>query len=396
MTDEQLLAHVRSKLKTKGAIGEAVGSRLLALGRILPYPSLASMLRDPEGAWPQLAAHFRSPLAFAQHVGAAATALKLLHRGKLRQPALSMWESRLCELTARCKEQEISLTALFSSAAAAGVSATTIAGYVSNLMQMLALLNASDVMMVATNPSRFRLELYRACKENGKSQYTESTYISRILSLFKHNQRLQHVHGAAFEAWSRAASEHRARHMQVSRQNAPTNASQARNYAPMADWQAAFEELRRAPDAHGTLVKSQALLLFAYACTMPPKRAEMGSVRIFGEASLADPKPQNTTQHPNHIVLADAILRLTRHKTSKHEAHRGGITEQLSPDFMGVLSDSLAGTTCSWTARAGRSPTRAFKSLSAGPPSACSAARTRRRGSACCATRSARPWTTTA
>ena len=50
MTDEQLLAHVRSKLKTKGATGEAVGSRLLVLGRILPYPSLESMLRDPEGA----------------------------------------------------------------------------------------------------------------------------------------------------------------------------------------------------------------------------------------------------------------------------------------------------------------------------------------------------------
>jgi integrase len=65
-------------------------------------------------------------------------------------------------------------------------------------------------------------------------------------------------------------------------------------------------------------------------------------VRIFGEASLADLKPQNTTQHPNHIVLADAVLRLTRHKTSKHEAHRGGITEELSPQFMGVLSDSLA------------------------------------------------------
>ena len=69
LTDEQLLAHVRSKLRTKGATGEAVASRLLPLSRISAYASLASMLKDPDGAWPRLAAHFRSPLAFQQHVG---------------------------------------------------------------------------------------------------------------------------------------------------------------------------------------------------------------------------------------------------------------------------------------------------------------------------------------
>ena len=348
LTDEQLLAHVRSKLRTKGATGEAVASRLLALRRISAYPTLASMLKDPDGAWPRLAAHFRSPLAFQQHVGAAATAVKLLGADMLtssraagpncKQQLLDKWESRAEGLSWRCKEQESALTDMFSSAAAAGVGAATIAGYVKNLMQMLALLNVSDVTTVASNPGRFTLELCQACRENNKSQFTESTYISRILSLFRYNQRLQQVHGAAHEAWTRAGSEHRARQMRTALQNAPTSGSQARNYAPMADWQAAFEELQRAPGAHDTLAKSQALVLLAYACTMPPKRAEMGTVRIF-QARPDD--PANLALFPNHIILAESVLRVAKHKTSKHAAHTGGITERLSPGFMGILSRSL-------------------------------------------------------
>ena len=159
------------------------------------------------------------------------------------------------------------------------------------------------------------------------------------MSLFRHNERLQQVHRAAFEAWSRASSEHRARHMQVARQNAPTNANQTRNYASMADWQAAFDRLRHTPGAHSTLSKSQALVLFAYACMMPPKRAEMGAVRIF------QARPTDTTDlttFPNHIIMSESVLRLMKHKTSKHQAHRDGITEQLAPGFMDVLSQSLA------------------------------------------------------
>ena len=344
ITDEQLLEHVRSKLKTKGATGEAITNRLLALGQVLDYSCLAAMLRDPDGAWPRLVTHFRSPFAFQQHVGAAITALKLLGASKMNSPAspdykllLGKWALRFNELSARCKEQESALTGMFSSAA--GVSAPTIAGYMQNLVQMLALLNVSDIVTVVSNPGRFRLELCRACKDNNKSQYTESTYISRILSLFRHNQRLQQVHGAAFEVWSRAASEHRARHMQVARQNAPTNASQVRNYTPLAEWQAAFDKLQHSPGAHDTLAKSQALVLFAYACTMPPKRAEMGAVRIF----LTRPDdPADLAPFPNHIIVSESVLRLTRHKTSKHEAHQGGITELLSPGFLAILTESLA------------------------------------------------------
>ena len=162
LTNDQVLTHVRSKLKTKGATGEAVAARLLALTHILVYPCLSLMLTDPDAVWPRLATHFKSPLALLQHVGAVVTAIKLLGATKLcpgsavgpgYKQLLGKWEARSDETATRCKEQESSLRSMFKSADAAVVSASTIAGYVSNLMQMLALLNVSDVLAVVTNPT---------------------------------------------------------------------------------------------------------------------------------------------------------------------------------------------------------------------------------------------------
>ena len=67
---------------------------------------------------------------------------------------------------------------------------------------------------------------------------------------------------------------------------------------------------------------------------MPPKRAEVGGLRVFP----TEPTPEEKTESPNHIVLEAALMRV---KTSKHAVHAQGITETLSPEFMQVLLESM-------------------------------------------------------
>ena len=85
------------------------------------------------------------------------------------------------------------------------------------------------------------------------------------------------------------------------------------------------------------LQKSMVKVLLAYACTMPPKRAEVGGLRVFS----TDPTLDEKAESPNHIVLDAALMRVTKHKTSKHAAHAHGIEESLSAEFMHVLEESM-------------------------------------------------------
>jgi hypothetical protein len=81
-----------------------------------------------------------------------------------------------------------------------------------------------------------------------------------------------------------------------------------------------------------------AIMLLAYACAMPPKRAEVGSLKIFA----TEPTHEELANAPNHIVLDTALMRITKHKTSKHEAHSDGIVEKLHDEFMRAMEESLA------------------------------------------------------
>ena len=105
----------------------------------------------------------------------------------------------------------------------------------------------------------------------------------------------------------------------------------------MAEWKQKLEQMKSQPnlsDARKRLQSSMVKVLLAYACTMPPKRAEVGGLRVFPTEPTLDEKAES----PNHIVLDAALMRVTKHKTSKH-AH--GIEESLSAEFMHVLEESM-------------------------------------------------------
>ena len=232
--------------------------------------------------------------------------------------------------TPACNEQKHVIDALFNNA---GIDPKTRSGYVNQLMNMLATLNVLSLIVVLSNPKRFIAEL----AERYHSRYTEATYISRILSVFKHNHRLAALHANAHQTWMLASAEHRAKHLKVARSNAPTSTRQAANFVPIQTWHDKFKEMQAVDEPHSTLDKSMALLFMAYATCMPPKRAEVGTIRVF----QTPPTAEQVASSPNYIILDAAVMHVTKHKTSKHQMHKDGIVEQLPSSFERVMNDSL-------------------------------------------------------
>ena len=114
---------------------------------------------------------------------------------------------------------------------------------------------------------------------------------------------MKETYPKAFDRWSKESAIQRSRQIKESRLNAPSNSRQAQNFVPMAEWRVALDLLANGEDPHSSLKKSQAFLLLSYACTFPPKRADLGSVRIFPRGS--EPCEEECNKHPNHIVLND-------------------------------------------------------------------------------------------
>ena len=329
ITDEQVIERLRKGCNYKQTSGDKLLAQLATLTCLL-QSRLVDILSQPSEARWKLQLHFKSPLALKQHVHALVTTLKCNGR-HFPSELLAEWLHVLDAASAAASGALKEVEALF----AAGHDATpkTVAGYVNDLMNMAALLNVGSVMDILADPVQFRVKLSTLCK----SPYTESTYISRVLSIFKANPQFKEKHKTAYEAWQRAASEHRARHLQVAKQNAPTSARQAENYAPMDEWRQCLEQQLTAAEPHATLRDSMTVLFLAYACTMPPKRAEIGTLRIFNH----HPTAQEQEANPNYIVLSDAVMQINRHKTSKHAIHKAGITEVMPKEFMAVLRASL-------------------------------------------------------
>jgi hypothetical protein len=107
----------------------------------------------------------------------------------------------------------------------------------------------------------------------------------------------------------------------------------------MHEWRAAQQALFADEDPHSSQQKSLALVLLTYAVSMPPKRAELGAVKVF----QTQPDDEDELKAaPNRLIVDQAKLFVGKHKTSKHDMHAAGITESLSTEFMSVLRDSLS------------------------------------------------------
>jgi len=334
VTEDLMLQAVRKEMSRKQTNGKRVLAELATVAKAIHTGSplgLEAVMLQPEFAQRALHRHFKSSKALEQHAGAVMTAIKSW-RPRAPGQTVGAWK----EFMERAKEDSrldsAKVQQLFQDLK--GATPKTLQGYVNEVTHILAKLNVKNIEEVLADPWRFRLDLLEAAGTPG----TESSHISKLLGIFERNPELKRRHQAAYEAWVRASSEHRARQDRDSKKNAPSNPSQAANYVPMAAWRPKLEELLAASDPHSTVEKSMAILFMAYACMIPPKRAEVGGIRVFETA----PAEQEAAQWPNHVILSDSEMRITKHKTSKHEVHKGGIIEQLPPRFMELLRTSLA------------------------------------------------------
>ena len=175
LSDESVLELVDKESRNKQTTGSKVKARLLFLSSLLCAP-LSNILLHPEDTARQLSRHFVSPLAYQQHVQAIITTVKYL--GKRAPPhCKSAWDDLQAKAAKKCKDVQQQVHALFTNATDA--TPKTVSGYVNDIMNMSAICNVENIMDVLTNPSQYRIHLHNHCN----SFYTESTYISKLLSI---------------------------------------------------------------------------------------------------------------------------------------------------------------------------------------------------------------------
>jgi hypothetical protein len=254
------------------------------------------------------------------------------------------WQAALAKAEIKAKAIEVEIQKCFPREAQGvavpadereDASPETIQKYVRrDLAQMLGKLNVRSLYEVVSKPEHFMEELRRKCTSEG----TLKNHISTILCIFKYDPKIKEAHPEAFKRWSLASAEQRKRMIKESRMNAPSNSRQAENFVPLAEWHEALNRLMKDENPHSSLEKSQALVFMSYACGMPPKRSDLGSVKIFGSEP---PSEEERKIHPNHIEMlpeSRGRMVIAEHKTAKFYEP---IIEELPKDFVRVLKESV-------------------------------------------------------
>ena len=79
----------------------------------------------------------------------------------------------------------------------------------------------------------------------------------------------------------------------------------------MDEWHQRLKKLQEEGDCHSTLQGSMSLFVLAYACSMPSKRAEVGTIHVFP----TQPSEADVALTPNFIVMAWTVRSCASHNT---------------------------------------------------------------------------------
>ena len=340
LTDAQIHEAISKEMTRKKTSGADTFARLDAVSSMLDGRPLGALATEHDFTSRMLADRFESPFALALHIRAVMNVLRCLPAA--HREAQEHWRAALAKAKIKAKAIEAEIQKCFPREAQGvavpadereDASPETIQKYVRDLAQMLGKLNVRSLYEVVSKPELFIEELRRKCTSEG----TLKNHISTILCVFKYDPKIKEAHPQAFERWSLASAEQRKRMIKESRMNAPSNSRQAENFVPLAEWQEAMGRLMKDENPHSSLEKSQAIIFMSYACSMPPKRSDLGSVKIF----ISEPSEAERKDHPNHLVLLSASqgrMVIAKHKTAKFYEP---IVEELPEDFVRVLKESL-------------------------------------------------------
>ena len=327
-TTRQVYATIAKKSKANGggATGADTISHLQAIEDLLGRP-LRALVTECDLCSGLLFEHFRSPLARKGHVKAVVAAMKLGALPKTPE-AEARWASALAAASDEEKlVRERILHVLARSPKKA--SQETLARYANSLAQALSKLNALDPVAVVDPGSVEKLRA--ACT----SRNTFQNHATVVLIFFDASPGLKENHPESHQAWTKAVAAEKERSLKESRSNAPSSSRQAENFVTMHEWRRALATLEEQADPHATLRASQIIVWITYTCTVPPKRADLGALRVFD----SEPSKDEVERHPNHVVLAaEPKLVVGQFKTSKN---RDPIVEVLPLELLEVVHESL-------------------------------------------------------
>ena len=327
-TTQQVYATIAKKSKANGggATGADTISHLQAIEDLLGRP-LRALVTEWDLCSGLLLKHFRSPLARKGHVKAVVAAMKLGALPKTPE-AEARWASALAAASDEEKlVRERILHVLARSPKKA--SQETLSRYANSLAQALSKLNALDPVAVVDPGS---VEKLRA---SCTSRNTFQNHATVVLIFFEASPGLKESHPESHEAWTKAVAAEKERSLKESRSNAPSSSRQAENFVTMHEWRRALAILEEQADPHATLRASQIIVWITYTCTVPPKRADLGALRVFD----SQPSEEEVERHPNHVVLAaEPKLVVGQFKTSKN---RDPIVEVLPLELLEVVLESL-------------------------------------------------------
>ena len=317
-TDAEFREAIAKEMKRKKTNGADTFSRLDAISSMLDGRPLGTLSTEHEFTSRILAEHFKSPFAHALHIKAVMHILRCLSVvSQVHPEAQEHWQSALAKAEIETKAVEAEIKKWFPQVTQGveapttstgkekdGATPETIQKYVRDLAQMLGKLNVRSLYEVVSKPEHFMEELRRKCTSEG----TLKNHISTILCVFKYDPKIKEAHPQAFERWSLASAEQRKRSIMESKMNAPSNSRQAENFVPLAEWQEALVHLMKDEDPHSSLEKSQALVFMSYACSMPPKRSDLGSVKILSQEILQQMISGEQVSVPRKTLLAKDVV----------------------------------------------------------------------------------------
>ena len=335
MTDEQVYAKILKDAKSKGGANTGTDTvhHLRSVSRLLNGRLLSTLVAEHEGCARLLLESCKNPLARKLRIKAVLAALK---SGLPHHPAAKLhWGSALEAAEKEEKELREKIRGDLAHLAEVedGPSQTTLGGYAASLAQALAKIDALDVRSAVT--SLDNVKRLRDVHGDGQRD-TYKSHVKVVLIYFKAVPVLKETHPEAYKAWADEMAIERKRVLKESRSSAPSNTRQAENYVAMPEWREAHARLQQEEEPHRSLKSSQTLVWVTYACSLPPKRADFGSMKIFH----SEPSEVECETHPNHLVLgvSEPKMVIGEFKTSKN---RKPIVETLPTEFSRVVEDSI-------------------------------------------------------
>jgi hypothetical protein len=180
-----------------------------------------------------------------------------------------------------------------------------------------------------------------------RSATTHKNMVTAVLAAFKHNEPLRRAEAAALLRWKEEHAQLCQAEEAKYDENRPLNERQVQRYVSFDEVELAYARLRAAPGAHATLRDSVELLLLTLVALLPPKRADLGAVRVYRTAAEAD---RAAGAEDNFAVVPASsgkrsYLVLRRFKTAAKQAE---IMEDLPEDLSAVARASLAAHPRDW------------------------------------------------